>query len=131
MPSFVSAVEQTDSILEMEFGRTGARGGIPGPSAASMLDISNPDMDFVAMAQGMGVSATRATTAEEFNEQFAQAMRIQYGGSVTSTNTAELMSQPEVDGALVGGASLKAGEFLGIVEQAASTKRGWKLLLPL
>ncbi len=58
----------------MEFGRTGARGGIPGPSAASMLDISNPDMDFVAMAQGMGVSATRATTAEEFNEQFAQAM---------------------------------------------------------
>ena len=62
------------SILEMEFGRTGARGGIPGPSAASMLDISSPDMDFVAMAQGMGVSATRATTAEEFNEQFAQAM---------------------------------------------------------
>jgi acetolactate synthase-1/2/3 large subunit len=39
-----------------------------------MLDISSPDMDFVAMAQGMGVSATRATTAEEFNEQFAQAM---------------------------------------------------------
>lgn len=63
------------SILEMEFMRTGARGGIPGPNAASMLDIGNPDMDFVAMAQGMGVEATRATTAEEFNAQFEAAMK--------------------------------------------------------
>ena len=55
------------SILEMEFGRTGARGGTPGPKAASTLDIGSPDMDFVAMAQGMGVEAGRATTAEEFN----------------------------------------------------------------
>jgi acetolactate synthase-1/2/3 large subunit len=62
------------SILELEFSRTGARGGVPGPKAASMLDIGNPNMDFVAMAQGMGVMATRATTAEEFNEQFAAAM---------------------------------------------------------
>ncbi len=62
------------SILEMEFGRTGARGGQPGPSAASTLDIGSPDMDFVAMAQGMGVPASRATTAEEFNAQFADAM---------------------------------------------------------
>ncbi len=62
------------SILEMEFGRTGARGGQPGPNAASMLDIGSPDLDFVAMAQGMGVTASRATTAEEFNAQFAEAM---------------------------------------------------------
>ena len=62
------------SILEMEFGRTGARGGQPGPSAASTLDIGSPDMDFVAMARGMGVQASRATTAEEFNAQFADAM---------------------------------------------------------
>lgn len=63
------------SILELEFARTGARGGVPGPNAASMLDIGKPDMDFVAMAQGMGVKATRATTAEEFNAQFEEAMR--------------------------------------------------------
>ena len=63
------------SILEMEFGRTGARGGTPGPKAASTLDISGPDMDFVAMAQGMGVSATRATTAEEFNAQLEEALQ--------------------------------------------------------
>jgi acetolactate synthase-1/2/3 large subunit len=62
------------SILELEFGRTGARGGTPGPKAASTLSIGNPDLDFVALAQGMGVSATRATTAEEFNTQFEAAV---------------------------------------------------------
>jgi acetolactate synthase-1/2/3 large subunit len=62
------------SVLEMEFARTGARGGKPGPNAASVLDIGSPVMDFVAMAAGMGVQASRATTAEEFNEQFAAAM---------------------------------------------------------
>jgi acetolactate synthase-1/2/3 large subunit len=62
------------SILELEFARTGARGGTPGPNAASMLDISKPDMDFVSMAQGMGVPASRATTAEEFNTQLAAAL---------------------------------------------------------
>jgi acetolactate synthase-1/2/3 large subunit len=39
-----------------------------------MLDLSRPDMDFVAIAQGMGVPATRATTAEEFTEQFEKAL---------------------------------------------------------
>ena len=62
------------SILELEFSRTGARGGVPGPKAASMLDIGKPDMNFAAMAEGMGVRASRATTAEEFNDQFAAAM---------------------------------------------------------
>ncbi|MCB1842584.1 MAG: acetolactate synthase large subunit [Halioglobus sp.] len=63
------------SILEMEFGRTGAREGKPGPKAASTLEIGSPDMDFVAMAKGMGVTATRATTAQAFNEQFLEAMQ--------------------------------------------------------
>ncbi|GAB5415708.1 MAG: acetolactate synthase large subunit [Congregibacter sp.] len=62
------------SILELEFLRTGARGGVPGPKAASMLDIGAPVMSYVDMARGMGVSASAATTAEEFNEQFAAAM---------------------------------------------------------
>jgi acetolactate synthase-1/2/3 large subunit len=63
------------SILELEFARTGARGGKPGPKASSTLDVGSPDMDFVAMATGMGVDATRATTAEEFNEQLEAAMQ--------------------------------------------------------
>ena len=65
------------SILEMEFARTGARGGTPGPKAASTLDIGGPDMDFVALARGMGVQASRASTAQQFNSQFEEAMQSQ------------------------------------------------------
>jgi acetolactate synthase-1/2/3 large subunit len=63
------------NILELEFSRTGARGGRPGPKAASILDIGGPDLDFVALARGMGVQAGRATTAEEFNRLFEAGMR--------------------------------------------------------
>ena len=45
----------------------------------------------------------------------AEAVRIQYGGSVKASTAAELMAQPDVDGALVGGASLVPEEFAGIV----------------
>jgi acetolactate synthase-1/2/3 large subunit len=62
-------------ILELEFARTGARGGRPGPNAASTLGIGSPDMDFVEMARGMGVQASRVATAEEFNARFEEAMR--------------------------------------------------------
>jgi len=54
-----------------------------------------------------------------FGNQVAESVRVLYGGSVTSANAAEFFGQPEIDGALVGGASLKAGEFVKIVEAAA------------
>jgi triosephosphate isomerase len=66
----------------------------------------------------------RHTASQLYSQQFAQDLRIQYGGSVTSANIAEFVAQPEIDGALVGGASLKAVEFLRIVEQTAKAKRG-------
>lgn len=47
---------------------------MPGTKAASTLAIGNPDLDFVSLAKGMGVSATRATTAETFNEQMDKAI---------------------------------------------------------
>jgi triosephosphate isomerase len=50
-------------------------------------------------------------------------MRILYGGSVKASNAAEILSLPNVDGALVGGASLKAEDFLPIVEAAAGAAR--------
>lgn len=62
------------SILELEFLRTGARGGVPGPKASSMLDIGAPTMCFADIARGMGVSASTASSAQEFNQQFAEAM---------------------------------------------------------
>ncbi len=49
-------------------------------------------------------------------------MRILYGGSVTAESIAEFMRQPEIDGALVGGASLKADQFLSIVRQTSEIK---------
>jgi triosephosphate isomerase len=53
---------------------------------------------------------------DEFGADVAAAVRIQYGGSVKPGNIAELMSRPDIDGALVGGASLEADEFAAIVQ---------------
>ena len=61
----------------------------------------------------------RPALNELFGEQTAQAIRILYGGSVTSSNAAEYFGCPEIDGALVGGASLKVDEFVAIVQAAA------------
>lgn len=59
--------------------------------------------------------AIRTKVAELFDRATADALRIQYGGSVKSANVKDIMAQPDVDGALVGGASLKADEFAKIV----------------
>jgi len=61
----------------------------------------------------------RATLKKQFGEAVAQGVRVLYGGSVTAANAAEFSGQPEIVGALVGGASLKAAEFVSIVEAAA------------
>jgi triosephosphate isomerase len=78
-------------------------------------------------ARGDQANATsgviRNIVAQLYGDSVAQEMRIQYGGSVSSGNIAEFISQPEIDGALVGGASLKAAEFVGIVGQAAKIKK--------
>jgi acetolactate synthase-1/2/3 large subunit len=61
------------AILNIELARVGA--GQPTPKTLSMLDLSRPDIDWVALAEGMGVAASRAASAEEFHEQFAAAMK--------------------------------------------------------
>jgi triosephosphate isomerase len=53
-----------------------------------------------------------------YGDHIAHAMRVLYGGSVTPANAAEFFGQPELDGALVGGASLKIDDFLKIVQAA-------------
>jgi len=60
------------AILNIELSRVGAGAG--GPKAASMLDLSHPDLDFVSLARGMGVPATRATTADELTEQLERSL---------------------------------------------------------
>ncbi len=61
----------------------------------------------------------RKPLSEMYGEQTGQSVRVLYGGSVTAANAAEFFGQPEIDGALVGGASLKVDEFVAIVQAAA------------
>ena len=83
------------------------------------------------------IGTGRSATAEEANktigfirqlvrhrhgDEIADTVLILYGGSVTASNIAELMKMPEIDGALVGGASLKADDFLSIAQQASEIR---------
>jgi len=64
----------------------------------------------------------RKVLARLYDDATAQAVRIQYGGSVKPGNAAELMGQTDVDGGLIGGASLKAEDFAGIVQATIEAK---------
>jgi len=105
---------------------------------SSLAGIDNPQGLLIAYepvwAIGTGKAATgkqanktigfiRQTISQKYGKRIAQDLRILYGGSVTAENAAEFMKQPEIDGALVGGASLKATEFLSIVKQTSEIKQ--------
>ena len=61
------------AILQVEFMRVGAN---PGPKAMDMLDLSRPDLNFVGMAQSMGVEAEQVTTAETFHKALARGLAV-------------------------------------------------------
>jgi len=101
----------------------------------SLAGVSPEDMKKIVIAYepvwaiGTGKVATpqqaeevhlglRKLVAERYNAQIAEEVRMQYGGSVKPDNAAELLGQADIDGALVGGASLKVDQFLGIVAGA-------------
>jgi triosephosphate isomerase len=65
----------------------------------------------------------RGVVATQVGEEEATQVRIQYGGSVKSANTEELMACPDIDGLLVGGASIDAAEFVEIVRAASRAGR--------
>jgi triosephosphate isomerase len=74
-------------------------------------------------ATGAGANAVigltiRGALANLYDEATAQAVRVQYGGSANAKNVAEFFAQPEIDGALVGGASLVAADFIAICKAA-------------
>ncbi len=121
-----------ETLAEREAGRTlavvdrqvrAALAQIPSAALAAVTVAYEP-----VWAIGTGKTATSAQAQEvhaairailrELGGAVGEQMRIQYGGSVKPDNAAELMSQPDVDGALVGGASLKAKDFLAIVKGA-------------
>jgi triosephosphate isomerase len=69
-------------------------------------------------AQAVHAQVIRPALIELFGADAAQEIRIQYGGSVNAANASEFFSQPDIDGALVGGASLKVDDFVAIAKAA-------------
>jgi triosephosphate isomerase len=119
-----------ETLDEREAGTT--EGKVTGQVKAGLGGLSTDQVADLVIAYepiwaiGTGRTATpddaqavcgtiRATVAEVAGADAAAALRIQYGGSVKAENAAELMACPDVDGALVGGASLEADSFAGIV----------------
>ncbi len=105
----------------------GSLGGLPADRVSEIVIAYEP-----IWAIGTGRAATaqdavtvvqliRALLTDLYGADAAQAVRIQYGGSVTAANITEFVSQPDIDGALVGGASLKP-EFVDIVRATAEAK---------
>lgn len=103
--------------------------------AGGLKDLTEPQMDKVTIAYepvwaiGTGVTATpeqaesahehlRKWLARRYSSGFSEKVRILYGGSVKADNAVSLLGQPNVDGALVGGASLKSATFVPIIEAA-------------
>jgi triosephosphate isomerase len=117
---------QTEQVVGGQI--RGCLAGLTEEQAASLVVAYEP-----VWAIGTGKAATaagagavvgltiRGTIAELYGEATGQAVRVQYGGSVTPANIAEFMSHPDIDGALVGGASLKP-DFIELVRIAAETK---------
>lgn len=107
------------------------RAGLDGVSADRMADIVIAYEPVWAIGTGLNADAAyandtigmiRETVRGLYGADVADALRIQYGGSVKPNNMAEYMAQPEIDGALVGGASLKADDFTALVAAAAQAK---------
>ena len=124
-----------ESLEDNEAGRTEkvitgqVQAALAGVSSTSRLAVAYEPIWAIGTgraATGKQASATisliRSTVVSLWGNETAQAVRILYGGSVTGSNIAEFIAEPEIDGALVGGASLKADEFVSIVSQTAAIK---------
>lgn len=118
---------RTDAVLEVQLTK-----GLQGITAAQMERIVIAYEPVWAI--GTGVTATpeqaeethafiRKWLTQRFGQVVADKTRIQYGGSVKGDNAKELLAKPNIDGALVGGASLKADQFLAIIRAAADVAK--------
>jgi triosephosphate isomerase len=115
---------QVEAVLEKQL-----RGSLAGLDAAQIEDVVLAYEPVWAIGTGRTATPAQAQEAHAFIRQVLATMssaataakvRIQYGGSVKPANTAELMRQPDIDGALVGGASLEARSFAEIIKATCS-----------
>lgn len=126
-----------ESLTQFEAGQTDTvvtgqvRAALAGVDAANLNNIVMAYEPIWAIGTGKNASSeianrvvglVRNTLAELYGKPAAETVRIQYGGSVKPDNMVEYMSQPEIDGALVGGASLKVADFTRLIELAAQAK---------
>ena len=126
-----------ESLAQNEAGETEAyvsgqvRAALNGVDAVNMANIVLAYEPIWAIGTGKNASgaiankiiaAIRGTLVQLYGNDIAQSVRIQYGGSVKPDNMSEYMSQPDIDGALVGGASLKVNDFAQLIEAAAKAK---------
>jgi triosephosphate isomerase len=118
---------KTFSVLEDHI-----RGGLKDISAEDVLKITIAYEPVWAIGTGKTATPRQAQETQKYirdlliklyNKNIAQDLRIQYGGSVKPENTQELMQQPDIDGALVGGASLKLASFVDIIKNASGVKK--------
>jgi triosephosphate isomerase len=124
---------ETDAIIEGQV-RLALRGFTPAILLAGRLVFAYEPVWAIGTGEiceseeaNRVIGRLRQTIREIGGERAADAVRLQYGGSVSEKNAAEVMSQPEIDGALVGGASLKAdqfGELVRAAAQAAAARSG-------
>ncbi|ATB26905.1 triose-phosphate isomerase [Melittangium boletus] len=123
-----------ETLAEREAGRTlevverQVTGGLKGFQAAEVATFVLAYEPVWAIGTGRTATSAqaqevhkslRAHLAKLYDGETAERVLIQYGGSVKPDNAAELLGQPDVDGALVGGASLKAGDFAAIIKGGA------------
>ncbi len=117
-------LEERESGDMLEVLTTQVKGGLAGLSEKQMKDIVIAYEPVWAIGTGKTASDEQAQEAHSFirglvqglfNPEIAQGIRILYGGSVKPDNVDGLMAQDDIDGALVGGASLKAADFLRII----------------
>lgn len=118
---------KTEAVLDAQMN-----GSLRGIDAAAMQRIVIAYEPVWAIGTGLTATTEQAELAHahlrrwltsRYNSEVAEAVRILYGGSVKAQNAAALMSQPNVDGALVGGASLKIDDFLPIVREAEQIQK--------